>query len=144
MSLDQNLFTLIVTPSPTNSDVVDLIDTNGQIHYRKQWIVGPTYKVEMYDFMSESLLVTATAPSATSKSKTLELLNPTMAVELKFTGTLNFKWSFKFEEHEFEWKREECYLIRKPDPPVLVAITKEPSGKLKSSSIQILDYNLNR
>lgn len=46
--------------------------------------------------------------------------------------------------HEFEWKREECYLIRKPDPPVLVAITKEPSGRLKTHSVQLLDYNINR
>lgn len=35
-------------------------------------------------------------------------------------------------------------MIRKPDPPVLVAVTKEPPGKLKTSAIQILDYNLNR
>ena len=46
--------------------------------------------------------------------------------------------------HEFEWKREECYMIRKPDPPVLVAVTKVSPGRLKTSSIQILDYNLNR
>ena len=46
--------------------------------------------------------------------------------------------------HEFEWKREECILIRKPDPPVLVAIAKEPPGKLKTKAVQILDYNLNR
>uniref|UniRef100_A0A0W0F569 Inhibitor of growth protein N-terminal histone-binding domain-containing protein n=1 Tax=Moniliophthora roreri TaxID=221103 RepID=A0A0W0F569_MONRR len=96
------------------------------------------------DFTSESLLVTATAPSVTSKTRTLLLCNPTIAVELKFTGTLTFRWSFKWEEHEFEWKREECFLVRKPDPPVLVAITKEPPGRLKTSSIQILDYNLNR
>ncbi len=48
--------------------------------------------------MSESLLVTATAPTATSKVKTLELCNPTLAVELKYTGTLSFKWTFKWEE----------------------------------------------
>ncbi len=35
-------------------------------------------------------------------------------------------------------------MIRKPDPPVLVAITKEPAGRLKTSTVQILDYNLNR
>lgn len=46
--------------------------------------------------------------------------------------------------HEFEWKREECFMVRKPDPPVLVAITKEPAGRIKTTSIQILDYNLNR
>lgn len=46
--------------------------------------------------------------------------------------------------HEFEWKREECHLIRKPDPPVLVAITKEPAGKIKTQSVQFMDYNLHR
>jgi hypothetical protein len=46
--------------------------------------------------------------------------------------------------HEFEWKREECFIIRKPDPPVLVAVTKEPPGRMKTQSVQILDYNLNR
>ena len=46
--------------------------------------------------------------------------------------------------HSFEWKREECYLIRKPDPAVLVAITKDVPGRVKSSAVQILDYNINR
>jgi hypothetical protein len=49
-----------------------------------------------------------------------------------------------FFRHDFEWKREECFMLRKPDPPVLVAVTKEPPGRLKTTSIQILDYNLNR
>ena len=48
------------------------------------------------------------------------------------------------DSHEFEWKREECYMLRKPDPPVLVAITKEPAGRIKTKTVQILDYNLNR
>lgn len=48
--------------------------------------------------MSESLLITATAPSATSKAKILELCNPTLVVEIKYTGTLSFKWGFKWEE----------------------------------------------
>ena len=48
------------------------------------------------------------------------------------------------DRHEFEWKREACYLIRKPDPAVMVAITKEPTGKIQTTSVQILDYNLNR
>ncbi|KAJ3827248.1 hypothetical protein F5880DRAFT_1474888 [Lentinula raphanica] len=144
MSLDQNLFTLVLTSNTNDPNVIDLVDPTGRIHYRKQRVPGPIYKVELYDFMSESLLATASAPTATSKVKTLELCNPTIAVELKYTGTLSFKWSFQWETHEFEWKREECHLIRKPDPPVLVAITKEPAGRLKSSSVQVLDYNLNR
>ncbi|KAG6370928.1 hypothetical protein JVT61DRAFT_10775 [Boletus reticuloceps] len=91
-----------------------------------------------------SPVASATAPSATSKHKTLELYNPSKVVELRYTGTLTFQWSFKWETHEFEWKCEECFIIRKPDPPVLVAVTKEPPGRIRTSSVQILDYNLNR
>lgn len=117
------------------------------------------------DPMSQSMLASATAPHSSSKHKTIELYNPSQAIEFKSTGTLTFRWCFKWEEsvngplmpflvsshslgvlyrHQFEWKREECYLVRKPDPAVLVAITKEPPGRLKTSTIQILDYNLNR
>jgi hypothetical protein len=144
MSLDKNLFTLHVTPNKDNPDVVDLVDPKGVAHYRKQRVPGMSYKMDVYDPMSESLLITASAPSATSKHKTLELYNPTLALELKYTGTLTFRWGFKWEEHEFEWKREECFMLRKPDPPVLVAVTKEPAGRIKTSTVQILDYNLNR
>jgi hypothetical protein len=35
-------------------------------------------------------------------------------------------------------------MIRKPDPPVMVAVTREPPGRIKTTSVQILDYNLNR
>ncbi|KAK7057434.1 hypothetical protein R3P38DRAFT_2840949 [Favolaschia claudopus] len=144
MSLDQNLFTLLLTPSPEHGQV-DLVDPEGRIHYRKRRAVGaPLYQTEIYDPLSESLLATATAPSASSKIKFLQLQNPAKTVELKYTGTLSFRWSFQWEEHDFEWKREECYLLRKPDPPVLVAVTKEPPGRLKTTSVQILDYNLRR
>ncbi|KAK0189161.1 hypothetical protein F5146DRAFT_1104489 [Armillaria mellea] len=144
MVLDQNLFTLLVTPNKDDPNVIDLVDPSGVTYYRKQRVAGAVYTVEVYDFMSESLLVTATAPSTSSKTKVLELYNPTTTLELKYTGTLTFRWNFKWENFDFEWKREECFMLRKPDPPVLVAITKEPAGRLKTSSIQILDYNLNR
>lgn len=36
-----------------------------------------------------------------------------------------------------------CYLLRKPDPPVQVAVT-DPSKKGKPASVQVLDYNLRR
>ena len=54
MSLDQNLFTLNVTPSTTDLDVVDLVDPAGTIHYRKRRAHGETYKVEVSG-MSSSL-----------------------------------------------------------------------------------------
>ncbi|KAI0259357.1 hypothetical protein BC834DRAFT_974329 [Gloeopeniophorella convolvens] len=144
MSLDRNLFTLNVTPNESDPTVQDLVDQSGNVHYHKQREGGTLYRINLFDPMSQAMLASATAPSPTSKHKTIELHNPTHIVELKSIGTLTFKWSFTWEEHVFEWKREECYLIRKPDPAVLVAITKEPPGKLKTSAIQILDYNLNR
>ncbi|KAG6837359.1 hypothetical protein H0H93_010961 [Arthromyces matolae] len=166
MSLDQNLFTLHVTPNKDNPHLVDLIDPSGTIHYQKLRLPGAEYKMEVYgtmfscifgrvsteassssgsiDPIAQSLLITVTAPNAASKAKTLELYNPTIQVDLKYTGTLSFRWGFKWEEHEFEWKREECFMLRKPDPPVLVAVTKEPAGRLKTTTVQILDYNLNR
>ncbi|KAI6008826.1 hypothetical protein F5J12DRAFT_54912 [Pisolithus orientalis] len=150
MSLDRNLFTLLLTPNAAASrvdqgvSVVDLIDPSGTVYYRKRRIGGGVYKAELCEPISNTLLATVTAPSATSKHKTMELYNPTKVVELKFTGTLSFKWSFKWEDHEFEWRREECFIVRKPDPPVLVALTKEPPGRIKTSSVQILDYNLHR
>ena len=53
---------------------------------------------QLLDPLSHSLLASATAPSATSKHKTIELHNPSQVVELKFSGTLTFKWKFKWEE----------------------------------------------
>ncbi|KAF5389402.1 hypothetical protein D9757_004393 [Collybiopsis confluens] len=107
MSLDQNLFTLHVKPSETDPSVVDLIDPAGNVFYRKQRISGPVYATQLYDYVSQSLLVTATAPSSTSKVKILELRNPSVPVELKSSGTFTVKWTFRWEVHEFEWKREE-------------------------------------
>ncbi|KAJ2912629.1 hypothetical protein MD484_g7784, partial [Candolleomyces efflorescens] len=144
MSLDQNLFTLVFTPNKDHPNVTDLVDPSGTVHYHKRRVAGAEYKIEVFDPLSESLLITANAPSASTKVKILELYNPTSIVELRHTGTLSFKWSFKWEEHEFEWKREQCFLIRKPDPPVLVAVTKEPTRQVRTAQVQLLDYNLHR
>ncbi|EKM81872.1 hypothetical protein AGABI1DRAFT_36383 [Agaricus bisporus var. burnettii JB137-S8] len=144
MSLDQNLFTLHLTPHKQYPNVIDLVDSSGNIHYRKQRTASSEYKIEIYDPLSESLLITATSPSVSSKTKILELKNPTHTLELRYTGTISFRWGFKWEEHEFEWKREECFMLRKPDPPVLVAVSKETNSRLKNTTVQILDYNLNR
>ena len=50
MSLDQNLFTLLVTPntSDTTGTVLDLVDPSGNVHYRKRRILGQVYKIEVY------------------------------------------------------------------------------------------------
>jgi hypothetical protein len=54
---------------------------------------------DLSDPFSQSLLASATAPSATSKQKTIELHNPSQVLELKYTGTLSFKWRFQWEEY---------------------------------------------
>ncbi|KAA1475541.1 hypothetical protein DENSPDRAFT_842339, partial [Dentipellis sp. KUC8613] len=144
MSLDQNLFTLTIAPQADDPAFVDLADASGTVHYRKQRIPGTAYHINVFEPLSEALLASASAPGATSKHKTIELFNPSLSVPLDSVGTLSFKWAFSWEGHDFEWKREECYMLRKPDPAVLVALTKEPPGKLKTSAVQILDYNLNR
>ncbi|KAL1743225.1 hypothetical protein HDZ31DRAFT_41407 [Schizophyllum fasciatum] len=144
MSLDKNLFTLFFKQLDDDPASVDLVDPAGTVHYRKRLAAGPVYRAEVTEPLTLSLLASATSPAALNKVKTLELYNPNSVIELKHTGLLTFKWTFKWGEHEFEWKREACYLIRKPDPAVMVAITKEPTGKIQTTSAQILDYNLNR
>lgn len=54
MSLDRNLFTLLLTPNSAASrpdqgvTVVDLVDPNGVVHYRKRRFAGGLYKAELY------------------------------------------------------------------------------------------------
>ncbi|PIL25495.1 hypothetical protein GSI_13385 [Ganoderma sinense ZZ0214-1] len=142
--MSYDLFSLTFVPRQEDRNVVDLVDPNGTAYYTKRRVATSEYRIEVYDSLSESLLASVSAPSSTSKHKTLQLHNPDSIVELKSTGVLTFKWSFKWEEHDFEWKREECFMVRKPDPAVLVAQTKEPPGKLQTRNVQILDYNINR
>ena len=59
------------------------------------------------------------------------------------TSTSYYDWRIALRRHEFEWKKEECFLLRKPDPPVLIAVT-EPEKKNKKAIVQFLDYNLMR
>lgn len=144
MSLDRNLFTLNIVQNEQNPAVQDLVNPLGEVHYSKEREAGALYRINLFDPMSQSMLASATAPHASSKHKTIELYNPTQVVEFKSTGTLIHKWCFNWEEHAFEWKRDECFLIRKPDPAVLVAITKDTAGRSRTTTVQILDYNLNR
>ncbi|KAI1784685.1 hypothetical protein LXA43DRAFT_1121514 [Ganoderma leucocontextum] len=142
--MSYDLFSLTFVPRQEDRNIIDLVDPKGVAYYTKRRVPTSEYRIEVYDTLSESLLASVSAPSATSKHKTLQLHNPDSIVELRSTGVLTFKWGFKWEEHDFEWKREECFMVRKPDPAVLVAQTKEPPGKLQTRNVQILDYNINR
>lgn len=186
MSLDRNLFTLLLRSHPPASPeqdvfLVDLVDPGGTLYYRKHRRAGGEYKAELYgmcpcqratalkpttspvsDPLSGALLAGVTA---TSKHKTIELYNPMQVVSMRSTSWLSFCWSFEWEEyvcvspvcrcvcvcvlnapvnrHQFEWHRGECFMLRKPDPPVLVAVT-DPPGRVKAASVQLLHYNLDR
>ena len=124
-------------------------------------MLGLLLPLAFLDPISGSILITGTAPNPVSRQKTLELFNPSIIVELKDVGKVSFRWSFKWEEyasllvlhisrpnapssHDFEWKKDECFMIRKPDPPVLVAVASEPPSRIRNGTVQILDYNLNR
>ena len=48
MSLDKNLFTLFFTPNSDHPNVIDLVDPSGTVHYRKQRVLTPEYKIEVY------------------------------------------------------------------------------------------------
>ena len=52
MSLDQNLFTLIVTPNPENPNIVDLVDPSGTKHYRKELVAGSVYELKLFGWFS--------------------------------------------------------------------------------------------
>jgi hypothetical protein len=119
MSLDKNLFTLQFIPSSDDPNVIDLVDPSGAAHYRKHWVQGATYQINVYgktfhpcpisavglflslaftDPISGSLLVSGAAPNPSSRHKTLELFNPSITVELKDVGKVSFRWSFRWEE----------------------------------------------
>ncbi|KAG8951867.1 hypothetical protein FRC04_005559 [Tulasnella sp. 424] len=154
MPLDENLFTLKIRRSEEEPGALDLVDPKGQLYYRKRFIppqkVGDAPTTPLYDLwdpLSDSLLATMAANKETlSKRRAIQLYNPPAEVELSFTGTINFRWQFPWEEHTFEFKREECFLLRKPDPPVLVAVYEfdKKQNKPEVGLVQLLDYNLTR
>ena len=48
MSLDQNLFTLNVTPRADDRNIIDLVDPRGVAHYMKRRLPTNEYNIEVY------------------------------------------------------------------------------------------------
>lgn len=48
MSLDQNLFTLNIAPRSGEPNIVELIDSRENVHYRKERVDGPTYSFNVF------------------------------------------------------------------------------------------------
>lgn len=59
MSLDQNLFTLNVVPNKDNALVVDLVDPQGTVHYRKQREPGSVYTIHVFGAFSLHIVRTS-------------------------------------------------------------------------------------
>ena len=47
MSLDQNLFTLNVTPRADDRNAIDLVDPKGVAHYTKRRVPSNEYNIEV-------------------------------------------------------------------------------------------------
>ncbi|KAG8854877.1 hypothetical protein FRB96_007277 [Tulasnella sp. 330] len=155
--LDQNLFTLKIKRSESgDANALDLVDTQDALHYQKRPIPpaaagdpgpeGPPL-YDIWDPLSNSLLSTMHAVPATEKKKrTILLHNPTVEVVMTFSGKINFRWQFTWEDHTFEFKRDELFLLRHPDPPVLVTVFdfERKRDKIDLGLVQLMDYNLTR
>ena len=48
MSLDANLFTLNIVESTEGPNLLDLVDPSGNIHYRKERVLGTEYRINLY------------------------------------------------------------------------------------------------
>ena len=93
MSLDQNLFTLIIAPSKSSPSDTDLSDPFSKVvSYRKIRATRPsaagTYEWSMYDPYSGARLATVTAPHPSSKKKIITLHDPDVPVEFTLSGTM--------------------------------------------------------
>ncbi|KAL8277291.1 hypothetical protein RQP46_010360 [Phenoliferia psychrophenolica] len=116
------------------------------------------------DPSTESLYATLTtlAPDDRGKStlKVVELFSPDTTVELKNTGigTVNWEWSFVWEESLYFWRRQSASMLGPEKTFTLLVKPADkkfkhnngdevaiftPGGK-KGDSVQLLEYNLDR
>ncbi|KAG8871548.1 hypothetical protein FRB98_000698, partial [Tulasnella sp. 332] len=56
------------------------------------------------------------------KKRIIVLHNPIVEVIVMFSGKINFRWQFMWEDHTSEFKRDELFRLRRTDPPVLVTV----------------------
>lgn len=56
MSLDQNLFTLLITPDAKDANISDLVDPAGTVHYRKERVPGSVYTINVYGMRPSATL----------------------------------------------------------------------------------------
>lgn len=170
MPLDSNLFTLYLVPrsnQPSLSDLFSRLPSKSSTDHQpipnyttSRWIRHATYQTSLLDGVTGDDLGSISAPSSNHKTKTIHLHNPDATVELqdrRLGATISLplwkhEWQFEWQGERFQITREstsgrassfDVEIIRKPDPPIKVAMYR-PEGSSAAASLQMMDYNIDR
>lgn len=168
MALDSSLFTLYFVPRSDFPSLTDLFsrppskeDSQIPNYTTSRWIKSATYKTSLLDGLSGSELGIVSGKNSTAKKKAIALFSPDASVELsdKRNAIVSMpiwkqEWQFAWQEEIFQITREsssalDVEIIRKPDPPIKVAMYRSDGGGSSrdghnSAFLQIMDYNIDR
>ncbi|PWN20249.1 hypothetical protein BCV69DRAFT_294005 [Microstroma glucosiphilum] len=164
MSLDPALFTLHFLPrqdSPSITDLSSIIPdatskTFTPTYTLSRAIRSPKYQNTLLDGLTYTELGSVSASSTSEKCKSLKLFNPDQDNEVRKAGAmLRTEWQFAWQGEKLAISKElaigvgngkgsyDVEIIRKPDPPIKIAIYR-PESKKMSAFLQVFDYNIDR
>lgn len=167
MALDSALFTLYFAPRHSTPSLTDLRasrsgDAGPPNYVTSRWIKHATYQTSLLDGLTGDDLATVSSKTTSEKKKTISLMNPDAAVELvdRRSGAIPLplwkqEWQFVWQDELFQITREssnsfDVEIIRKPDPPIMVAMYRADNGVQRGKEgyvpafLQIMDYNISR
>ncbi|BEJ16841.1 hypothetical protein CspHIS471_0602420 [Cutaneotrichosporon sp. HIS471] len=159
---DKACYSLSLVPSP-QQDVLYLVENynpsravdDQQIRYgrvREPSKDGEVYSAALYDAFSQAKLASTGLLTERLRSRRLQLHGPDEDITFEFTGKLGFEWTFQFEGNKYMWKRAggiaskdlACYMDRRGDPSVDVALGRVSGRDRKPAHMSILHYNIER
>lgn len=164
MSLDPALFTLHFLPRQASPSITDLSpsipDASSKAftptYTLSRAIRSPKYQNTLLDGLTYTELGSISAGSTSEKCKTLRLFNPDQDNEVRKAGAmLRTEWQFAWQGEKLAISKElaigvgsgkgsyDVEIVRKPDPPIKVAIYR-PDSKKTFAFLQIFDYNIDR
>ncbi|CAO1616677.1 unnamed protein product [Parajaminaea phylloscopi] len=162
MALDSALFTLHFVPRQSAPSIIDLFTTapiasssqQPPAYTLSRAVRSPLYSTTLLDGLTHVELASISAASTAEKVKDLQLLNPEFVGQVIRRGNA-FKpsWLLQWQNEVLLVTREgslgtsapafDVEIIRKPDPPIKVAMYR-PESKKTSAFLQIFDYNIDR
>ncbi|BEI86004.1 hypothetical protein CcaverHIS002_0602910 [Cutaneotrichosporon cavernicola] len=159
---DKACYSLSLVPSP-QPDVLYLVENynpshpvdDQQIRYgrvREPSKAGEVYSAALYDAFSQAKLASTGLLTERVRSRRLQLHGPDEDITFEFTGKLGFEWTFQFEGNKYMWKRSggiaskdlACFMDRRRDPSVDVALGRVSGRDRKPAHMSILHYNIER